>query len=61
MDDHSSNTAGANPEEPDAGGEFGQGGDETLTATELRLRAVASAAPLLRRRPRHQRLQGAPR
>ncbi len=44
MDDHSSNTAGANPEEPDAGGEFGQGGDETLTATELRLRAVASAA-----------------
>ena len=44
MDDHSSNSAGINPEEPAAGGDFGQNPEETLTATELRLRAVASAA-----------------
>jgi HlyB family type I secretion system ABC transporter len=44
VDDHSSQSAGTNPDEPGAGGEFSQGHEETLTATELRLRAVASAA-----------------
>ena len=44
MDDHSSNSAGVNPEDPAAGGDFGPNPEETLTATELRLRAVATAA-----------------
>jgi ATP-binding cassette, subfamily B, bacterial HlyB/CyaB len=44
VDDHSSNSAGINPEDPAAGGDFGQNPEETLTAAELRLRAVATAA-----------------
>jgi ATP-binding cassette subfamily B protein len=44
VDDHSTHSAGTTPDEPGAGGDYSQGPEETLTATELRLRAVASAA-----------------